>query len=98
MSIDLTLAEETLKLSIGNNPSGHPERGAHFSVKAIFTSSVPATHHENGETIDFIISKLAHRTAQVLVVRLRLHILFVLNFIYKRYIILYYHHYSVICT
>ena len=79
--IDLTLTEKTLKLSVGNNPSGCPERGAHFSVNAVFTGSLPATHHENGETIDFIVFKLAHRTAQVLVFRLRLHILFVLNFI-----------------
>ena len=97
-SIDLTLTEETLKLSIGNYPGGCPERGAHFSVNTVFAGSLHAAHHEDGETIDFIEFMIAHWTAQVLVFRLRLHILFVLNFIYKRYIILYYHCYSVICT
>ena len=71
--IHLALTEETLELAVGNDPCGCPQRGTHLGVHAVFTSGLPTTHHENGQTIYFIKFKFAHGTAQVLVFRLRLH-------------------------
>ncbi len=81
--IYFTLTEETLKLSIGNDPGRCPERGAHLSVDTVFTGSLHATHYENGETIGLIEFMIAHGTAQVLVLRsLGLHVLFIFNLFY----------------